>query len=65
MRRNNAAFVVGKQVSSATKLPSIFWKPALLVFNYMTLGSTGLVRCDFGCNGVQSSSDSVIALENS
>lgn len=33
----------GKQVSRATKLPSIFWKPVLLVFNYMTLGSTGPV----------------------
>lgn len=43
MRRNNGAFVGGKQVSSATKLPSIFWKPVLLVFNYMTLGSTSLV----------------------
>lgn len=43
MRRNNGDFVGGKQASSATKLPSIFWKPVLLVFNYTTLGSTGLV----------------------
>lgn len=42
-RKNNAAFVGGKQVSRATKLPSVFWKPVLLVFNYMTLGSTGPV----------------------
>lgn len=43
MRRNNVAFVGGMSFSSATKLPSIFWKPVLLVFNYKTLGSTGLV----------------------
>lgn len=33
----------GKQVFSATKLPSIFWKPVRLVFNYMALGSMGPV----------------------
>lgn len=42
-REEQCCFCWRYVVFSATKLPSIFWKPVLLVFNYKTLGSTGLV----------------------
>lgn len=41
--KEQCCFCWGHVVFGATKLPSIFWKPVLLVFNYKTLGSTGLV----------------------